>query len=96
MNQEDKNKRLRDFLQGKLKGKELEDFYKEMDKNKELLEDLSVDVVKDYGRIRLKDKLELIHHEVSGHRKKDYYLYLKIAASIIVILFSFSFVIYAV
>jgi hypothetical protein len=89
----DKNKRTSEFLRGELNGKELEDFYNEIGENKELLEDLSEDIVKAYGRIKLKDRLELIHQETYRKQKIYFNAYFKIAASIIVVL-GISFLIY--
>ncbi len=87
----DKNKKHNEelielFLAGKLNKEELAEFYKKLEKDDELAEEVANKSVKEYGRMELKKSLERIDEKINKSTIRLYPLITKIAAIIILVI----------
>ncbi len=91
MKEEYKNK-IQQFLDNQLEGEELDAFYEELKENEQLLEALSVEVVKIHGRLELKKKLSEIEKKVQQEKTNHFPAWFKIAAVFFVLIASLFFI----
>lgn len=64
-----KDKQIHNFLNGKLNDKEHASFVEDLTTNNELVKNVGNEIVKEYRRIKLKNKLQEIDKEVSKSRR---------------------------
>ena len=64
------NKNINDFLSGKLSDAEHEAFQKELETNETLVKEVGNEVINEYGRIKLKNKLKVFDKEIKNNRLK--------------------------